>query len=119
MVSSNTFSYKDGVLDKMRALVGRSVCWVVLRIAEGGDSECDMVDSGVTTGNDDQDFEAMAAVVPDDQPRWILIDFHYEKGGVNNNKVVFIAYTPDACTKVSDKFAYANNKEKVKSQVTV
>ena len=66
---------------------------------------------GNTTGNDEEDFKRMAMAVPEDQPRWILLNL--------NDKLIFINYIPDACTKIPVKFAYANNKAKVKSEITV
>ena len=39
------------------------------------------------------------------------------KGGINNNKVIFVQYVPDDCTKNQLKFAYANHKEVVKTKV--
>ena len=61
----------------------------------------------------------MVEKCPDDQPRWIIYDLQFQKNGVNNSKVCFIQYVPDDCTKMATKFAYANGKEGVKSQVQV
>ena len=41
------------------------------------------------------------------------------KSGVNNNKIVFVQYVPDDCTKNQLKFAYANHKEVVKAKIQV
>ena len=41
------------------------------------------------------------------------------KGGVNNNKVCFVQYVPDDCSKNQLKFAYANHKETVKAKIQV
>ena len=78
-----------------------------------------MVCCGQKSDDNEKDFNDFAAAFPDDQPRWGVYDLNFEKGGVNNNKVVFVNYVPDDCTKNQLKFAYANHKETVKAKLQV
>ena len=65
----------------------------------------------------EETFAAFKALLPADQPRWAVYDLNFMKGGINNNKVIFVQYVPDDCTKNQLKFAYANHKEVVKTKV--
>ena len=38
---------------------------------------------------------------------------------MNNNKIVFVNYVPDECSKNQLKFAYANHKETVKAKLQI
>ena len=91
----------------MQALTGfstRKVKWAILRVPQGKDSGCDLEKVGYSTGNDDADFRAFAAAVPESEPRWLVYDLHFMKRDINNNKIVFIQYVPDTCTKLATKF---------------
>ena len=97
----------------------RECKWIVCQIPEGKDAGCAMVCCGQKSDDNEKDFNDFAAAFPDDQPRWGVYDLNFEKGGVNNNKVVFVNYVPDDCTKNQLKFAYANHKETVKAKLQV
>merc|ERR1711934_406368 len=106
--------------------IGHDFKWVICKIPDGTDSGCELVASGAREGGnnptDEQNeasFTAMVAEIPDDQPRWCFYDLNFQKGGVNNFKILFINYVPDACTKNLLKFAYANHKDTVKSKTQV
>ena len=117
--SSSQFQYGAGVTECLADIHNRKCCWVVLRIPEGTDSGAEIQNKGVSAGDDEADFANLKAELTNEHPRWVILDLHYVKNEVNNNKVLFVAYTPDGCTKMSTKFAYANHKEKVKSKITV
>ena len=93
----------------------RATKWVVLRIAEGEEPKCVLEASGASTNNEEADFEAFRAAVPKDQCRYAVYDLGFQKNGTNFNKLVFVGYAPDACTKMVEKFTYANYSDTVKS----
>ena len=104
-----------GVTATLAKIHGRALCWAMVKIPDGQDSGYAIEHEHATTGDDDQDFAALLEKLPEDQPRWIVIDFHYLKNEVNNNKILFLMYVPDACNKLATKFAYANYKEGLKA----
>ena len=84
-----------------------------MRIPEGKDAGCELVASGVKSGDEEADFLAFKAEMPADEPRWAVFELNFMKGGSNNFKIIFINYVPDDCPKNTLKFAYANHKANV------
>ena len=109
-------SVEEAALTALQGISKRTTKWAVLRIPEGQDSACVLEASGAPTGNEEADFDAFRAAVPQDQCRWLVYDLGFQKNGVNNNKIVFVGYVPDACTKMAEKFPYAQHKDDVKSK---
>ena len=88
--------------------------WVILMLKEGTDNVVTFaVPPHEKTGDEQADFDAFKAAMPEDQPRWVFYNLHFEKGGVDNHKILFINYVPDDCTSMKAKFPYAQNKEVV------
>ena len=113
-----TFNFTPEALTALTAFGKRELRWAVLRIPEGQDAGCEVVGTsqGVPECNEET-FAAFKALLPADQPRWAVYDLNFMKGGINNNKVIFVQYVPDDCNKNQLKFAYANHKEVVKTKV--
>lgn len=111
-------SVDQGAIDALTGLSQRKIKWAVLAIPDGKDSECVLESSGVASDpkNEEADFAAFTAAVPQDKCRWLVYDLGFEKNGVNNNKIVFIGYVPDACTKMAQKFPYAQHKDDIKGK---
>ena len=120
MVSAG-FEFDQAAVDAMVNVTKRVNKWVVMQIPDGKDAGCAMVQCAAAKNppEDDAEFDAFAACFPDDQPRWGIYDLNFMKNGVNNNKVIFVQYVPDDCTKNQLKFAYANHKETVKAKIQV
>ena len=98
--AASGFDFTEEILGKFNAVMKRDCKWVVCQIPEGKDAGCCMSACGEKASSDNEaDFAAFAAAFPDDQPRWGIYDLNFEKGGVNNNKVVFVNYVPDDCPK--------------------
>ena len=106
----------NGAVEALNGLSKRTIKWVILAIPEGKDSECVLESSGTPTDSEEADFEAFRAKVPADKCRWLVYDLGFMKNGVNNNKIVFAGYVPDACTKMAEKFPYAQHKDDIKSK---
>ena len=63
------------------------------------------------------DIATMAAAVGD-EPRYIVFDFEAKKkDGSGLKKIVFIAYAPDTCCSMQQKFALQNFKASCKSNI--
>eukprot|EP00613_Pedinella_sp_CCMP2098_P010776 CAMPEP_0171653688 /NCGR_PEP_ID=MMETSP0990-20121206/39703_1 /TAXON_ID=483369 /ORGANISM="non described non described, Strain CCMP2098" /LENGTH=137 /DNA_ID=CAMNT_0012233155 /DNA_START=286 /DNA_END=699 /DNA_ORIENTATION=- len=61
------------------------------------------------------DFDDFLAVLPENEPRFCVLDFKYETAdGRPTDKVVFVSWIPDTC-KVREKMKYSGTKEAVKS----
>ena len=110
-------SVDQAAIDALAGLSKRTVKWVVLKIPDGADSECVLEAQGAPTGDHEADFNAFTAAVPADKCRWLVYDLEFEKGGVLNTKIMFVGYVPDACTKMAEKFPYAQHKDTIKSKV--
>ena len=109
-------SVDEAAVTALTGLSKRTVKWVVLRIPEGQDSSCALEASGAPSDNEEADFDAFKAAVPQDQCRWLVYDLGFQKNGVNNSKIIFGGYVPDACTKMAEKFPYAQHKDDIKAK---
>jgi len=117
------FVFEAAATEALANIAKRKLKWAVFRIPKGSDSGIQLVKSGASSGEDDAnseaDFELFAAELPVNEPRWGVYDLNFMKNGIHNSKVCFVQYVPDACTKMTLKFAYANHKEVVKSKLQV
>ena len=95
----------------------RKCKWAIFKIPDDKDCGCDVQDFSAGTGDCAADFAAFAEKIPTDQPRWLVYDLAFDKGGINHSKICFVQYVPDDCTKMATKFAYAQGKEPVKAQL--
>jgi hypothetical protein len=67
-------------------------------------------------GERSEDFANFAACFTADQPALGVIDFEFEEDGRSQSKIIYVRYTPDACTKTQLKFQYANASDFVKAK---
>ncbi|KAI9470493.1 MAG: hypothetical protein EXX96DRAFT_584524 [Benjaminiella poitrasii] len=59
----------------------------------------------------DTEYDEFLAALPQDEPRYAVYDFEYEKPGEGKrNKITFFAWVPDT-SKVRQKMLYASSKE--------
>ena len=97
-----------------------NIKWAILRLKEGTDNYVEFaVPPHPKSDDEDADFNAFKDAMPSDDPRWVFYNLHFEKGGVDNHKILFINYVPDDCTKMARKFPYAQNKETVEKKLNV
>ena len=93
---------------KIRTRKGR---WMVMNLNEDG-TEVNMTKFGERS----EDFASFAACFTTDQPALGVIDFEYEDDGRQQSKIVYVRYTPDACSITQLKFQYANASDFVKAK---
>jgi hypothetical protein len=62
------------------------------------------------------DFATFAGHFVADQPALAVIDFEYEMDGRQQSKIIYVRFTPDACTVTQTKFKYANASDFVKAK---
>ena len=79
-------SFDEAALTALSGISNRTTKWAILRIPEGQESGCTLEASGASTGNEEADFAAFRAAVPQDQCRYAVYDLCYQ----NNSKVLFI-----------------------------
>merc|ERR1712037_141436 len=68
-------------------------------------------------GDKDKTHADFLAAVPDDEPRYLVIDFTYDTDdGRKQEKVVFCAWSPDSCG-VKPKMLYSSALNTVKKKL--
>ncbi|EPQ51060.1 actin depolymerizing factor, partial [Gloeophyllum trabeum ATCC 11539] len=61
--------------------------------------------------SDSSNYEEFLADLPENECRWAVYDFEYEKeGGGKRNKLCFIAWSPDD-SKIKQKMLFASSKD--------
>ncbi|CAO3630842.1 unnamed protein product [Cunninghamella blakesleeana] len=62
-------------------------------------------------------YEEFISQLPENEPRYAVYDFDYEKEGAGQrNKVTFYAWSPDS-SKIRDKMTYASSKDALRRQL--
>ena len=67
-------------------------------------------------GERDADFASFASHFVADTPALAVLDFEYEADGRSQSKIIYVRFTPDACSSTQRKFQYANASEFVKAK---
>ena len=67
-------------------------------------------------GERTEDFAAFAGNFVADVPALAVIDFEYESDGRAQSKIIYVRFTPDACSSTQRKFQYANASDFVKAK---
>ena len=68
-------------------------------------------------GERDATFDDFIAAIPNDEPRYGVFDLEFQTDdGRLVNKMVFVTYVPDTCSKMALKFNYANCKDTIKNK---
>merc|ERR1711879_141743 len=66
-----------------------------------------------------QSFEDFKKVLPEDEPRYGLVDIKYTTDdGRAQEKLTFVMWSPDDKTTVKKKMLYASSKEAIKKKMT-
>mmetsp|Transcript_38654 Transcript_38654/g.124223 ORF Transcript_38654/g.124223 Transcript_38654/m.124223 type:complete len:137 (-) Transcript_38654:143-553(-) len=69
-------------------------------------------------GAKDQGLEDFKGILPDDQPRYALIDLDYQTDdGREQSKLCFVFWSPDDKTSVKDRMLYASSKDAIKKKL--
>merc|ERR1712048_328267 len=64
-------------------------------------------------GARDATWEQFKEDMPKEHPRYVIYDLDVNyKDGRKDNKVVFVAYSPDDCPVFKEKISYSQNKDK-------
>ena len=93
---------------KIRTRKGR---FMVMGMNESGtEVTCNMF------GERDADFASFASHFVADTPSLAVLDFEYEADGRTQSKIIYIRFTPDACSSTQRKFQYANASDFVKAK---
>ena len=70
-------------------------------------------------GDASKTFEDFKAALPEDQPRYGLVDIHYQTDdGRDQSKLTFVMWSPDDKCGVKDKMLYASSKDAIKKKFT-
>ncbi|KAG2231341.1 hypothetical protein BDF21DRAFT_182185 [Thamnidium elegans] len=65
----------------------------------------------------DAEYNDFLSQLPDDEPRYAVFDFEYEKTGEGKrNKITFYSWIPDT-SKVRQKMLYASSKDALRRQL--
>jgi len=68
-------------------------------------------------GDKDLTFEDFKNKLPENEPRYCVLDFHYETSdGRPQDKLLFVNWCPDTCG-VKNKMLYASSKEALKNKL--
>jgi len=66
----------------------------------------------------DEDYEEFLNSLPEDQCRWAIYDFKFEKeGGGQRNKITFLSWSPDDA-KIKQKMLFASSRDALKRALT-
>jgi len=69
------------------------------------------------TDSSDADWETFTKMLPQDEPRYIVYDLHYEtRDGRPQDKIVFIFWAPDNCS-IKPKMLYASSKDAIRQSL--
>lgn len=72
-----------------------------------------------SSGERSATFADFKAKMPTDKPRYAIFDLEFQtKDGRAESKLLFIMYSPDACTKGPVRFLYAQNKDAIKAKMS-
>merc|ERR1719311_2040137 len=70
-------------------------------------------------GDASKTFDDFKAALPEDQPRYGLVDIHYTTDdGRDQSKLTFVMWSPDDKCGVKDKMLYASSKDAIKKKLT-
>ncbi|KAJ2740939.1 cofilin [Coemansia sp. BCRC 34301] len=58
-------------------------------------------------------YEAFVKLLPEQECRYAIYDFAYEKDGSSRNKILFYAWSPDTA-KIKNKMIYASSKDSLR-----
>ncbi|KAI8325436.1 hypothetical protein GQ54DRAFT_315690 [Martensiomyces pterosporus] len=64
----------------------------------------------------DEDYEAFVADLPEQECRYAVYDFQFEKDGTTRNKILFYAWSPDSA-KIKGKMVYASTKDALRKKL--
>lgn len=111
MVSSAASVHAD-IAAAFAEINGRKARFLVAKISDDS-SEIHLE----TKGDRDATFDDFKNAIPADEPRYGVFDLEFTTDdGRAVNKMVFVTYVPDSCTKIAVKFPYANCKDTMKSK---
>jgi len=66
----------------------------------------------------DLDYEDFLGVLPEEECRWAIYDFEYEKEGAGRrNKITFLSWSPDNA-KIKQKMLFASSRDALKRSLT-
>ncbi|KZV74236.1 hypothetical protein PENSPDRAFT_626226 [Peniophora sp. CONT] len=67
----------------------------------------------VTKKSDDPSYDNFLADLPENECRWAVYDFEFEKDGGKRNKICFFMWSPDDA-KIKDKMLFASSKDAIR-----
>jgi len=66
----------------------------------------------------DASYEEFLGLLPEDECRWAIYDFHYEKpDGGQRSKITFLSWSPDNA-KIKQKMLFASSRDALKRSLT-
>ena len=117
MVEQTGFIFDESVQEAITAIKTRKAQWVICQIPDGKDSGCVLsCEPYIGTGDNEADFEAFIAAMPEDKPRWAVYALNFVHKEVNKTVIALIRYIPEG-TDSRSKFAYAHNQAKMSAKV--
>ncbi|KAG8772420.1 cofilin [Ceratobasidium sp. 428] len=73
----------------------------------------DLKEITVHKTSESTDYEDFLADLPEDDCRWAVYDFAFEKDGGKRNKLTFFIWSPDNA-KIKQKMVYASSKDAIR-----
>ncbi|KAI6029578.1 hypothetical protein PISMIDRAFT_676621 [Pisolithus microcarpus 441] len=58
----------------------------------------------------EQDYDKFVGDLPEDECRWAVYDFEFEKDSAKRNKICFISWSPDSA-KIKQKMLFASSRD--------
>ena len=100
----------DEIAENFQGLRSRKCRYLIVKMSDDG-SKAELQKVGERAAS----FAEFKENMPADQPRWAVYDLEFKSSdGRPESKVVFIMYSPDACTNGALRFQYANGKDAIK-----
>eukprot|EP00929_Paragymnodinium_shiwhaense_P005022 TRINITY_DN1063_c0_g1_i3.p1 TRINITY_DN1063_c0_g1~~TRINITY_DN1063_c0_g1_i3.p1 ORF type:complete len:143 (+),score=67.70 TRINITY_DN1063_c0_g1_i3:93-521(+) len=106
----------DECIDKYNEIkMKKSLRYVTFMIKDKKEVVVDA--EGAKEGEEGNGWDAFCKALPEDQPRYALVDVDYEtEDGRPQNKLTFVYWSPDDKTSVKDKMIYSSTKDTLKKK---
>ncbi|QRV92479.1 cofilin/tropomyosin-type actin-binding protein [Ceratobasidium sp. AG-Ba] len=78
----------------------------------------DMVPPDPSKSEAEQYEHFVKTYLPENECRWAVYDFVYEKDGVKRNKLLFIAWAPES-SKLRPRMVYASSKQEFRAKLDI
>lgn len=101
------------IAENFSGLRSRKIRYMIVKMSDDG-SKAEIQKAGER----DATFADFKEAMPTDAPRWAVYDLEFKtEDGRQESKVVFVMYSPDACTQGPLRFQYANGKDAIKAKL--